>query len=93
MVLADLGYPGEEFEQTLFEEAGLLLITPKHAGKKGADRRTLISSLRERIETTFSSLSRRFVDRVLSRSWNELWNTIKLKLIYFNLRQSGTLPA
>lgn len=93
VALADLGYPGEEFEQTLFEEADLLLITPKHAGEKGDDRRTLISSLRERVETTFSSLSRRFVDHILSRSWNGLWNTIKLKLIYFNLRQSGTLPV
>jgi hypothetical protein len=93
VVLADLGYPGEEFEQTLFEEADLLLMTPKHAGEKGEDRRTLLSSLRERVETTFSSLSRRFVDRVLSRSWNGLWNTIKLKLIHFNLCQAGLLSV
>jgi hypothetical protein len=33
-MLADLGYPGEEFEQTLFEEADLLPLTPKHAGRK-----------------------------------------------------------
>jgi len=92
-VLADLGYPGEEFEQTLLEEADLLLITPKHAGEKGDHRRTLISSLRERVETTFSSLYNRFIDRVLSRSWDGLWNTVKLKLIHYNLCQSGTLSV
>jgi hypothetical protein len=93
VMLADLGYPGEEFEQTLLEEADLLLITPKHGGMKGEDRRTLLSSLRERIETTFSGLSRRFIDRVLSRSWEGLWNMIKLKLIHYNLCQAGLLSA
>jgi hypothetical protein len=93
VMLADLGYPGEDFEQELLEEADLLLITPKHGGAKGEERRTLISSLRERIETTFSGLSNRFVDRVLSRSWNGLWNTIKLKLVHSNLCQAGLLSA
>lgn len=93
VTLADLGYPGEAFEAELLEESGMLLITPRHAGAKGTPRRALISGLRERIETTFSSLWSQFVDRVFSRSWNGLWNTIKLKLLYYNLRQVGILPA
>lgn len=89
--LADLGYPGKEFEATLFDEAGLLLITPKHA--KDPARKALISSLRERIETTNSQLADRFVDRVRSRSWNGLWNTLKLKMLHLNLCLAGALPA
>ena len=93
VTLADLGYPGEAFEAELLQESGMMLITPKHAGKKGDERRRMISGLRERIETTFGQLWNRFVDRVFSRSWNGLWNTIKLKLLYYNLRQVGILPA
>lgn len=93
VTLADLGYPGEEFEAELLQESGMLLITPKHAGEKGSGRRALISGLRERIETTFGQLWHQFVDRVFSRSWNGLWNTIKLKLLSYNLRQVGLLPA
>jgi len=93
VTLADLGYPGKEIEALLEDEAGMLLITPRHAGSKGDERRTLISRLRERIETTFGALWRQFVDRVFSRSWNGLWNTVKLKLLFYNLRQVGILPA
>jgi hypothetical protein len=93
VTLADLGYPGEAFEAELLEEADMLLITPKHAGEKGSGRRAMISGLRERIETTFGSLWNRFVDRVFSRSWNGLWNTIKLKLLSYNLQRVGLLPA
>jgi transposase len=93
VTLADLGYLGKEMEALLEAEAGMLLITPRHGGPKGDERRTLISRLRERIESTFSALWRQFVDRVFSRSWNGLWNTVKLKLLSYNLRQVGILPA
>jgi len=91
VALADLGYPGAEFEATLLEEAGIVLLTPKHA--TDPKRKALISSLRERIETTNSQLAERFVDRVRSRSWNGLWNTIKLKMVHLNLGLAGLLPA
>jgi transposase len=91
VALADLGYPGKEFEATLLEEAGMVLITPKHA--TDPERKALISSLRERIETINSQLAERFVDRVRSRSWNGLWNTIKLKMVHLNLCLAGLLPA
>jgi transposase len=89
IALADLGYTGPELAQELFEEAGLLLITPQNAGASGS----LISGLRERVETSFSALWDRFVDRVYSRSWNGLWNTIKLKLLHFNLCKAGLIPV
>lgn len=93
IVLADWGYSGDPIKQELAQEAGLLLITPQDAGKKGTSRRTLISCLRERIETTLSALWSRFIDRVYSRSWNGLWNTIKLKMLHFNLCQAGIIPS
>ena len=96
VALADLGYPGKAFEQTLLEEleeADLMMITPRHAGEKGSSLRSLISGLRERIETIFSNLWDRFVDRVKSRSWNGLWNSIKLKMTHYNLSLAGALLA
>jgi len=35
----------------------------------------------------------RFVDRILSRSWHGLWNTIKLKMLHYNLCRAGLLSA
>jgi transposase len=92
LVLADLAYRAKELAQTLAEEAGLLLLTPASAGEDRA-RRALISAVRERVETTFSSLWARFVDRVGSRSWEGLWCTIKLKLLHHNLCLAGLIPA
>lgn len=89
IALADSGYCGLETAQTLLEEAQLLLITPGDAGQK----KVLISSLRERVETSFSSLWAHFIDRVYSRSWEGLWSTIKLKLAYFNLCLAGAIPT
>ena len=89
-VLADRIYLTQEMSDTLAQEAQLLLITP---GNCGHHYRALISSLRERIETTFSQLCDRFVDRVRARSFHGLWNTIKLKMLHLNLCQAGLLPA
>jgi len=87
VVLVDLGYRSrhEELDQILFEEADLTMIHPAHGGQKTDPQRMLISSVRERVETTFSGLWSRFVDRVFSRSWNGLWSTIRLKMLHFNL--------
>jgi IS5 family transposase len=95
VVLGDLGYrsQGDALAHTLAEEAELLLIHPADAGKKTDPRRVLVSSLRARIETSFSSLCRRFADRVYSRSWQGLWSSLKLKMLHFNLCQAGLLPA
>ena len=93
VVLADQGYRSEPLRQSLADEADLLLITPSDAGDKADPRRALVSSLRERVESTFSGLWDRFVDRVLSRSWQGLWSTIKLKMLHYNLCQAGVIIA
>ncbi|MCC6446303.1 MAG: IS982 family transposase [Armatimonadetes bacterium] len=84
--LGDTSYGGQPVQAELAEEADLLVITPGAAGKR---RKTLISCLRERIETVFSALWSLFVDRVFSRSWHGLWNTIKLKVLQYNLCHQG----
>jgi transposase len=89
--LADLAYQGPELFLSLWEE-GLCLMTPA-AAARGSDRRALISSVRERIETAFSGLWTRFIDRVFSRSWEGLWSTLKLKMLHYNLCLAGVLPA
>jgi len=89
LCLADLGDRSKDLSEWLMEEAELLLLTPADAG----DLRALVSSIRERVETTFSQLWALFVDRVFSRSWNGLWNTIKLKILHFNLCQTGAISA
>jgi len=84
--LGDTHYGGQPVQTELAEEADLLVITPGTAGKR---HKKLISQVRERIETVFSDLWRAFVDRVFSRSWNGLWNTLKLKLLEYNLCHQG----
>jgi len=71
----------------------MLLIHPADAGDKTDPKRALVSSVRERVETSFSGLWDRFIDRNLSRSWQGLWSTLKLKMLHFNLCQAGYLPA
>jgi hypothetical protein len=90
VVLADLGYRSKNVAPQLAEEAQLLMITPADAE---GEKRRLISTVRERVETTLSQLWSRFVDRVLSRSWDGLWNTIKLKMLHLNLGNAGLIPA
>jgi hypothetical protein len=90
--LADVAYQGEELFGDCATEAALYLVTPA-AALKGTQQRALLSSVRERIETVFSQLWNRFVDRVLSRSWEGLWSTVKLKMLHHNLCLAGVLPT
>jgi hypothetical protein len=101
LLLADYGYKDEkELEPLLFEEFGVSLLTPFQAGKISRDAKCLVSSVRERIETCFSGLWSRFVDRVYSRSFHGLWkmrsicpgNTVKIKMLHYNLCKAGVLP-
>ena len=89
--LADCGYSGAEFTAELLSADGLLVIT--RADLMDTDQRALHSSVRERVETTFSQLWTRFVTRVYSRSWHGLWNTIKLKMLEYNLCHAGIISA
>jgi len=93
-LLADFGYvDARDLEPRLWDEYGLVLVTPFHAGKKSRKARALVSSVRERVETCFSGLWNRFVDRVFSRSFHGLWNTIKLKMLHYNLCKAGLLAT
>ena len=89
IALADLGYEGPQLAALLAEESELLLIMRRDV----PEQRALHSSVRQGIETLFSQLWHRFIDRVFSRSWRGLWNTIKLKLLSYNLRHCGVVSA
>ena len=89
IALGDLGYRGPECAAALAEEANILLITRDQAPA----HRFVLSQVRQQVETTFSQLWRKFVDRVFSRSWTGLWNTLQLKVLYYNLRHAGVLSA
>jgi IS5 family transposase len=90
VVLGDLGYRGPAIIEYM-EEEELLILTPADAGERRSRRRMLVSSVKQRVETSFSGLWNRFIDRVYSRSWNGLWNTVKLKMLHFNLCHAGLL--
>ena len=83
----DLGYRSKPLRQAL-KEVGMGLLTP--ADVTGSHR-LFLSQKRERIETTFSALWDEFIDRVKSRSWAGLWNTILLKILHYNLCQANIL--
>lgn len=70
LIIADLGYRGEEFQTRMYEEQGMLVLT-------GADivsqsLKITHSMVRETVEGIFSSLCGRFATRVYSRSWHGL---------------------
>lgn len=89
VTLGDLGYRGPECATTLAQDAQMLLITRDRAPA----HRFVLSQVRQGIETTFSQLWYKFVDRVFSRSWQGLWNTLQLKVLYYNLVHAGLLSA
>ena len=89
VTLGDLGSRGLECATDLAEEAEMLLLTRDQAPA----HRFVLSQVRQRVETTFSQLWRKFVDRVFSRSWTGLWNTLQLKVLYYNLGHAGLLSA
>ena len=92
IVLADVAYQGDELWEALRDLVEVCVVTPA-AAPKGTRERALLSSVRERIETVFSGLWNRFVDRVFSRSWEGLWSTLKLKMLHYNLCRAGIIPA
>lgn len=89
VTLGDLGYRGPECRGRLAEEAEMLLITRDQA----PTHKFTLSHVRQGIETTFSQLWWKFVDRVFSRSWHGLWNTIQLKVLYYNLVHAGLVSV
>ena len=89
VTLGDLGYRGPECAADLAAEAAMLVLTRDQAPA----HRFVLSQVRQLGETTFSQLWWKFVDRVFSRSWHGLWNTIQLKGLYYNLRHAGLVSV
>lgn len=81
LVIGDLGYRGAKLQDELLEENSCLLITKQDA----RNRNRRLPPVRQQIEAGFSILWHHFIDRVFSRSWIGLWNTLLLKLLFFNL--------
>ena len=88
ILLGDLGYRGQP-AQLMAQEAELLLLTRRDA----PERKFLLSQVRQAIETSFSQLWHQFIDRVFSRSWHGLWNTVKLKVLFYNIRHAGVVSV
>jgi len=89
ITLGDLGYRGKQRVEEWAEEAEMLVLTRADA----PEQKFLLAQVRQAIETSFSQLWYKFLDRVFSRSWRGLWNTVQLKVIYYNLRHAGVLSA
>jgi hypothetical protein len=89
VTLGDLGYRGESAARLLAEEAEILLLTRADA----PGQKKLLSQVRQAIESSFSQLGPQFIDRVFSCSWNGLWNTIKLKVLFSNIRHAGVVSV
>jgi IS5 family transposase len=89
ITLGDLGYRGKQRAAEWAEEADMLVLTRADAPGKTC----LLAQVRQAIETTLSQLWYRFLDRVFSRSWRGLWNTVQLKVLHYNLRHAGVLTA
>lgn len=88
VVLGDLGYRGKPASARA-AEAEVLLMTRQDA----PERKFLLSQVRQPIETSFSQLWHQFIDRVFSRSWHGLWNTVKLKVLFYNIRHAGVVSV
>ena len=87
LALGDLGYRSQPL-RTALKEVGMGLLTPADVPET---HRLYLRQKRERIETMFSALWERFIDRVRLRSWPGLWNTILLKIVHYNLCQAKIL--
>jgi len=90
VLLGDQGYSGEETFDWLYDEAQTLRVMPSDEDKEGL---STVSQVRQRIESSFSSLWRRFADRVYSRSWRGLWTSLLLKILDFNMERAGIVAA
>jgi IS5 family transposase len=87
VTLGDLGYRGRQRADEWAEEAEMLVLTRADA----PERKGLLTQVRQAIETSLSQLWYKFLDRIFSRSWRGLWNTVQLKVIHYNLCHAGVL--
>jgi Transposase DDE domain len=89
VTLGDLGDRGQQRAAEGAEEAGMLVLTRADA----PEQKALLAQVRQAMETSFSQLWYKFMDRVFSRSWRGLWNTVPRKVIHYHLCQAGVLSV
>ncbi len=87
--LADLSYQGVEFQGQLYEEEEVLFLT--RVDIESRSLKITHSVIRERVERVFGSLWERFATRVYSRSWTGLGNTLKLKMLDYQMCFAGII--
>ncbi len=89
LLLGDEGYQSHPLRPVLKAQTGMGLLSAPDVANK--ERRRFLHQVRKRIETSLSLLWRLLLDRVFSRSFAGLWNTLLLKILYLNLRVAGIL--
>jgi transposase len=89
VTLGALGYRGQQRVEEWAEEAEMFVLTRAEA----PEHKFLLAQVRQAIETSFSQLWYQFLDRIFLRSWRGLWNTVQLKVIYYNLRHAALLSV
>ena len=89
VTLGDLGDGGKQRAEEGAEQAGRLVLTRADA----PEQKSLLAPVRQAMETSFPQLWYQFLDRVFSRSWPGLWNTIPLKVLHYHLCQAGVLSV
>ena len=87
--IGDANYSGAAFQQEVGDQTELQMVTWIEA----KPARSLLGQLRIRIEGVFAKLWAKFIDRIYSRSWVGLWNTVKLKILHYNLVTSKLLEV
>lgn len=85
-LVGDQGYSGEDTFDWLYDEAQTVHVMPSDKGLPGF---STVSQMRQCIESSFSSLWRRFADRVYARSWSGLWTSLLLKVLHFDMERAG----
>lgn len=87
-LLADDAYHGGGFAEALARYAAFTVVTPKDVDES---QRALISTVRQRVETTLSSLCRGLIDRICPRSFAGLWRSVLVRLVGYNLYATGMI--
>jgi hypothetical protein len=87
--IGDANYSGVTFQEEVAEETDLLLVT----WRDDPQQRRILGSVRMRVESVFAKLWEKFLNRIYSRSWLGLWNTVKLKLLHHNLVTAGVISV
>jgi len=82
VLLTDEGYRGEELSDWPCGQAQMLRVMPSDGSGEG---HSAVSRARQQAESSFSSLWRRFSDRVYARSWHGPQASLLLKILHFNL--------